>query len=180
MEISRSVLNIFGDMSKECNQHYKKRGVRIKWDWAVVDAYLSAGCSGIQIAAKFDMHRDTLYDRCLKEKGMAFSVYAQNIKDVGIADLRLAYYDLALDGNASLLKDLGNEYLGFGKQDKVIGESVEQNLGIALANGQIGEIPSIPVSSESAMATNEPILDQGQRGSQDQVQPELGTERTPQ
>lgn len=164
-------------MAKECKELFKKRGAPIKtFDWGLVDAYLSAGCSGIQIAAKFDIHEDTLYARCKQDKKMLFSAYARSKKDLGLADLRLAYYDLALDGNASLLKDLGNEYLGFGKQDKAIGESVEQNLGIALANGQVGEIPTIPVLSPSTMETRESLPHQGCSGKEDQVQPELGTE----
>lgn len=82
-------------------------------DWNKVDQYLIGGSNGVQIAGKFGIHPDTLYDRCQQEKGVVFSAYAQEKRSCGDADLHLSQYLKAVkDKNTTMLIHLGKHRLG--------------------------------------------------------------------
>lgn len=84
----------------------------VKIDWGLVDRYLSAGCSGVEIAGVIGISPSTLWDRCLKDNGMPFSYYMQEKKASGIGSLRLKQYELAMKGNVTMLIYLGKVYVG--------------------------------------------------------------------
>ena len=54
-----------------------------KINWKRVDELLMAGCTGVEIAAVFDMHPHTFYDRVLKEKTVCFTDYQSEKRFVG-------------------------------------------------------------------------------------------------
>jgi hypothetical protein len=80
-------------------------------DWKIVDEYLIAGCPGTKIANVLGICADTLYLRCELEKGMTFSAYSQQKRDVGDAILHKAQFDKAIGntekGENNLLMFLG-------------------------------------------------------------------------
>ena len=80
-------------------------------DWSMVDKLLQAHCPGTEIAASFDMHPDTFYDRVKKEFKVGFTEYSQQKKTKGKNNLRLAQFRTALEGNSTLLIWLGKNWL---------------------------------------------------------------------
>lgn len=81
-------------------------------NWETVDAMLIAGCDGVQCAAAIGVCSDTLYDRCLKEKGYTFSVYRQQKRSHGDGLLHAAQFQKAYkDKNPTMLIWLGKQRL---------------------------------------------------------------------
>lgn len=66
-------------------------------DWEKVDRLLMAGCPGTEIAPHFDMHCDTFYNRVQLEKKMGFTEYCQLKRCEGLANIREAQYDEAVN-----------------------------------------------------------------------------------
>lgn len=81
-------------------------------DWKKVDQYLEAGANGFQIAAKLEMHHDTLYNCCQRDHNVLWTEYAQSKKLGGDADLHWAQMASARRGNTQLLLKLGELRLG--------------------------------------------------------------------
>lgn len=96
-------------------------------DWKIVDLRLEAGNTGMQIAASLGIHEDTLYIRCAKEKGMAFSAYAQSKKALGDSNIAYKQYIKAIGpdkhsafhGSEKMLIHLGMDRLGQMKKESV-------------------------------------------------------------
>jgi len=85
----------------------------IKIDWDKVDKLLEAGCDGVQIAAYFGCHTNTLYERTKEEKNCDFSDYKAQKRAKGDSRLLTAQYDAAInDKDKSMLKWLGKQRLG--------------------------------------------------------------------
>ena len=80
-------------------------------DWSMVDKLLQAHCLGTEIAANFDMHPETFYDRVKKEFGIGFTEYSTQKKNKGKNNLRLAQFKTALGGNTSMQIWLGKNWL---------------------------------------------------------------------
>ncbi len=110
------------------NNSRKNNLSRIPIDWEVVDKYLEAGCLGTEIAAYLGCHPETFYDRCLKEKGVGFSEYLATKRSKGDAILRAKQYELAMQGNTTLLIWLGKNRLG--QRDKEKDASSTVTLGL--------------------------------------------------
>jgi len=81
-------------------------------DWNMVDKLLQAHTPGTEIAASFDMHPDTFYNRVEKEFGMGFTEYCSQKKRKGENNLRLAQFKNALEGNTTMQVWLGKNWLG--------------------------------------------------------------------
>ena len=86
-------------------------------DWKKVDKMLEAQCLGTEIAAYFDMHPDTFYNRVQEEFGMGFTDFSRRKKDTGKMKLRMAQMESALQGDRSMMIWLGKNYLE--QKDKV-------------------------------------------------------------
>lgn len=80
-------------------------------DWKIIDHLLEAGCTGIEIAGRIGISKHTLYERCVLEKKETFSVYSQLKRASGDSILRETQYDLAIDGDKTLLIFLGKTRL---------------------------------------------------------------------
>lgn len=96
-------------------------------DWAKVDAYLKAQCTGTAIASIFGIHPDTLYLACEKKFKMGFSEYSAQKKAEGAEILKAKQYQTAMDGNVSMQIWLGKQYLG--QKDK---QDIEHSGGVTL------------------------------------------------
>ena len=85
----------------------------IEIDWTVVDRLLHAGCNGTEVAAFIGCCADTLYQRCLQEKGMIFSAYLRLKKEKGDAMLLAKQFEKAvIKGDNSMLIWLGKQRKG--------------------------------------------------------------------
>ncbi len=102
-------------------------------DWRKVDELLVVGCPGTEVAANFDMHPDTFYNRLEKEKGISFTEYSLEKKQIGKSRLRSQQYSKAIgetkEGDNTLLIWLGKQDLGQceNPKDMSVSTSIEKN-----------------------------------------------------
>lgn len=84
-------------------------------DWNKVDDLLTAGCTGAEVAAYFDMHPRTFCIKVEDKYGMTFTAYSAEKKANGEALLRAHQYAKALgytkEGDNTLLIWLGKQRL---------------------------------------------------------------------
>lgn len=81
--------------------------------WKRVDQMLAADCKGSEIAAYFDIHTDTLYDRCERDHLVRWSSYSQRKKERGDILLREAQFHKAVaQKNTQMQIFLGKNRLG--------------------------------------------------------------------
>lgn len=85
---------------------------KVSIDWNQVNSLLEAGCLTTEIAAYFNIHRDTLYDRCLKDNDCDFPTYSTKKKERGESLLRVSQYKNAMSGNTTMQIWLGKQRLG--------------------------------------------------------------------
>lgn len=81
-------------------------------DWNRVNQLLEAGCLHTEIAAYFNIHRDSLYERCLKDNQIDFPTYSKEKKARGESILRAKQYENAIKGNTTMQIWLGKQRLG--------------------------------------------------------------------
>lgn len=80
-------------------------------DWKEVDKSLEAGCSGTEVAASLGCSPETLYERCVLEKGSLFSAYLQQKRQKGDSNLRNWQHELAAKKDKTMLVWLGKQRL---------------------------------------------------------------------
>lgn len=85
---------------------------RINLDWDLIDKYLIAGASGVQIAAVLNVHPQTLYFNCIKDKNCDFTNYSFDKRQLGNAYLHQMQFKKAMEGNIVMLMRLGEHRLG--------------------------------------------------------------------
>ena len=100
---------------------------KLEIDWDRVDHMLEAGCTGVNVASSIGCHPDTLYHRCLDERGVGFSQYAASKKACGDSRLYERQFDLAVEGNVTMLIFLGKVRLG---QCEARHDSASQDMGL--------------------------------------------------
>jgi len=86
-------------------------------NWEIVENYMKAGCkSGMALARKFDITKDTFYRRFIEEYGCSFQDYQAHTQEVGDIDLLMMLHAKALNnkapGNTTLLMFLASRRLG--------------------------------------------------------------------
>lgn len=79
----------------------------IPFNFDIIDKMMKAGCCGREIAARFGVHPNTLYNRVKREKKCDFSEYLASKKADGEATLKEKQYDKAINGDTTLLIWLG-------------------------------------------------------------------------
>jgi len=80
-------------------------------DWEKADQLLEAGCLGNEVAAYFGMHPNTFYERIKDEYKITFSEYMQQKRSRGASCLRRKQYDVAMEGDRTMLIWLGKQRL---------------------------------------------------------------------
>jgi hypothetical protein len=111
-------------------------------DWVVVDELLEAECTGVEIAARFDMHPETFYEKVREKTKMGFTAYAAQKKANGDSILRKVQYDTAVeDRDRTMQIWLGKQRLGQKepKDTKDIDSDFVKNFMLALAQGRLFE-----------------------------------------
>lgn len=82
-------------------------------NWEVVENLLIAGCLGTEIAAQFDMHPNTFYDRVEKQYNLSFTDYSSEKKCKGNSLIRAKQFEKAVKkGDNTMLIWLGKNRLG--------------------------------------------------------------------
>ena len=81
-------------------------------DWNTIEKLCSLHCTGEEIAGILDIDYDTLNTRIKEKYGYGFSDYFKKKSAKGSASLRRRQYELAMDGNPTMLVWLGKQYLG--------------------------------------------------------------------
>lgn len=81
-------------------------------DWKLVDTLLISGCLGNEIAAHFDMHPTTFYNRVEQQYGMSFTNYSSEKRSKGESLIRHKQFEVAMKGDKTMLVWLGKNKLG--------------------------------------------------------------------
>ncbi len=130
-------------------------------DWADVDKMIKNQNTGVEIALEYNMHPNTFYDRVLMEKGISFTEYYSLVRQSGFKVMRNNYIARALNGNTTLMANLGEEYLGFGNKDKAPpnDKEVDQKLiEIETAGKLLQEIKSLKEELDALKRKTDPQL----------------------
>ena len=92
----------------------KNKGGRpkAKIDWGLVDKLLIAGANGVGIAARLGIDQETLYKACVRDNKIGFSDYSQQKRQIGDDMILSKQFDVAMEGNTSMLIFLGKARLG--------------------------------------------------------------------
>ena len=77
-----------------------------------LDRMLESGGTGVQAAARFGVHPETLYDSVKRETGIDFSAYKREKQSSGEMLLKQAQFINAMQGNSTLQIWLGKQMLG--------------------------------------------------------------------
>jgi hypothetical protein len=86
-------------------------------NWKEVERRIEVGTSGLTIAKCLRIDADTFYRRFHDEYGVAFKDYTDGMSACLPANILLAQYIKAMNGSADLLKLLGREYCGQGRDE---------------------------------------------------------------
>jgi hypothetical protein len=105
-------------------------GVRKTIDWDRVNELLEKQCSGLQIAAHLGLDEDTLYNRCKSDKQHTWSDYASKMKSSGHVILREKQWDLAMQGDKTMLIFLGKQYLDQSEKQKIDTTGIPQTINV--------------------------------------------------
>jgi hypothetical protein len=101
-------------------------------DWDTVGEFLRAQCSGVEIAEMIGIHENTLYNRCKEDLGLEFVAFSQQKKSDGKVSLKKKQYDIAMQGDKTMLVWLGKQLLGQ-KDKNEIDQNVSGGLNIRFA-----------------------------------------------
>lgn len=93
---------------------------RVEIDWAVFDALCGVRCTLAEIASHFDCSEDTIERAVQRDKSQGFADYYRQKEGRGAVALRRKQYQLALNGNVTMLIWLGKQRLG--QTDKQVHE----------------------------------------------------------
>lgn len=86
-------------------------------NWKMVEKQMECGCSAKEISGSLHIDIDTFYLRFKRQYGSSFGDYLGKFQEGGKANLRLAQYMKAMNGNVAMQMFLGKEWLGQGKEE---------------------------------------------------------------
>jgi hypothetical protein len=90
---------------------------RIEIDWKKVDGMCAIFCTQEEISGVLGCSVDTLERACVRDHKIKFAEYSKQHRSRGKMSLRRLQFESARRGNTTMLKHLGNNYLG--QSDKV-------------------------------------------------------------
>lgn len=82
------------------------------FNWRECEYLCSIGCTQEEIAGFFQVKRDTLANRIKEEFGITWSEYYEKYSQGMKVAIRRKQFHVAMDGDTSMLKFLGKNYLG--------------------------------------------------------------------
>jgi hypothetical protein len=80
-------------------------------DWEKVDYLLECGCTGTEVAACFDIHPTTFYNKVEAKYNMTFTAYSQQREFTGNALIRVKQHEKAVSGDNMMMIWLGKNRL---------------------------------------------------------------------
>ena len=80
-------------------------------DWEVVTEHIKAQCSSTGIASMLGISVDTLYNRCKIDNNIDYTAFSEQKKAEGKELLRKKQFDVAMEGDKTMLVWLGKQYL---------------------------------------------------------------------
>jgi hypothetical protein len=86
-------------------------------NWKEVERRIEVGTSGATIAKCLRIHPDTFYERFKDEYNMTFTEYTSGMTACLPANILLRQYIKAMEGNVEMLKLLGRENCGQGRDE---------------------------------------------------------------
>jgi hypothetical protein len=92
---------------------------KVKIDWDEVGEMLKCGCDATAIATTLGVSTDTLYTRSKVDNKLDFSAFSQQKRAQGNDLLRRKQFELALNGNVSMLIWLGKNRLAQSDKQEV-------------------------------------------------------------
>jgi transcriptional regulator with XRE-family HTH domain len=92
----------------------KNKGGRpkIEIDWKILDELCRLQCTQEEIAEYMGISVDSLERIAKREKGESFAEYFNKRRKVGFVSIRRKQYQLAMQGNVTMLIWLGKNWLG--------------------------------------------------------------------
>jgi len=123
-------------------------------DWERVDELLECGCLGNEIAAHYNMHPNTFYDRVVSKYNMSFTDYQAEKKYKGDSLIREAQFKKALKKlDNTMLIWLGKQRLG---QKENLDSNQESPLISKAFDAVIGQLNALQASAKpSSLSNNE-------------------------
>lgn len=115
-------------------------------NWDRVEWLLKCGCSGVEIAAEFDMHPNTFYDRVLERYSLCFTELCSIKRANGDVLLREAQFSKALEKDNTMMVWLGKQRLGQKENHDQVAPNNDKMLGDILAEVKsMKEHPVAPI-----------------------------------
>lgn len=97
--------------------------------WDIVDQMCEYQSPAVEVAACIGCHVQTLNERCKEDNGVSFSEYFAEKRQKGLSALRNKQYDMAMQGDRTMLVWLGKQYLEQKDQSKVEQDSTVHHAG---------------------------------------------------
>ena len=120
---------------------------QVDLDWNEIDELLMYGCSGVEIASRVGVSKESIYDRCLIDNGIPFSQYSQQKSSKGDALLKEQQYKKALGltdvGDNTMLVWLGKNRL---KQRDKQPDETDSNITIKVIDARNNSTQEISMS----------------------------------
>lgn len=85
---------------------------RTEIDWTKVANLLKCQCTTEGIAAIVGVEKTTLYRRCEEDNNISYTVFCQQNRMQGVESLRAKQYQVAMEGDKTMLIWLGKQLLG--------------------------------------------------------------------
>jgi len=106
-------------------------------DWDKIDTYLIGGATGVQVAASFGVHPDTLYRQVEEKYDKKFSDYAAEKRQKGNRMLHQSQFNQAMKGDRLMLIWLGKQRLEQRDKDKEQHKTGEDSVDLKLFRDMI-------------------------------------------
>lgn len=107
----------------------KKNGrPRIVVDWLVVEKLAVIQCTQEEVAAYLGCSLDTLERDCKREKDITFAEFWRQKRKTGIIQLRRKQWEVAMNGDKTLLIWLGKQYLDQADEQTIKVKSLHEQI----------------------------------------------------
>jgi hypothetical protein len=127
---------------------------KIELDFKLLRSYCEAGCTQEEILSALNISPKTLYTRVEEEFGVTWKQFYYAARDRGLADLRLAQHEKAVNqGNMFMLIWLGKQRLG--QYDR---QAIAVQTDINITPEQISQLPIDVIEQIRKNPQNAPYL----------------------
>ena len=79
--------------------------------WAFIERMAAIQCTATEVIQVLGLAEATVYNACEREKGCSLGTYMDRYRSMGKMSLRRKQFKVAMDGNVTMLRWLGIQYL---------------------------------------------------------------------